>query len=183
MRCVPWKFLFANYFTNWLPDHLPQNLITAVCADQILLSLTNPAFTMASFQHPIQSFELVKRQSQGLSNVLLASAGPYIYSYSAESGQRLDVWPQHVETSRAAASGPTSTSEDQAPPEKRIKLSSPESESEDKPSATNPLTWTNIPMVLSTSDGKHVVALTAEDKCIRVFSLSEDGKFKELSSR
>lgn len=138
---------------------------------------------MASFQHPIQSFELVKRQSQGLSNVLLASAGPYIYSYAAESGQRLDVWPQHVETSRAAASGPTSTSEDQAPPEKRIKLSSPESESEDKPSATNPLTWTNIPMVLSTSDGKHVVALTAEDKCIRVFSLSEDGKFKELSSR
>ncbi|KAJ5911828.1 tRNA (guanine-N(7)-)-methyltransferase non-catalytic subunit trm82 [Penicillium subrubescens] len=138
---------------------------------------------MASFQHPIQSLELVKRQSQGLSNVLVASAGPHIYSYAAESGQRLDVWPQHVETSRAAASGPTSTSEDQAPPEKRIKLSSPETESEGKPSANNALTWTNIPMVLATSDGRHVVVLTAEDKCIRVFSLSEDGKFKELSSR
>lgn len=141
---------------------------------------------MASFQHPIQSLKLVKRQSQGLSNVLVASAGPYIYSYAAESGQRLAVWPQHVETSRGTASGPTSTSEDQAPPEKRIKLSSPETEFEDKPSATtdkNSLTWTNIPMVLATSDGKHVVALTAEDKCIRVFSLSEDGKFKELSSR
>lgn len=174
---------FRQLFHQLSLDHLPQNLITAVCADQILPSLIKTAFTMASFQHPFQSLELVKRQSQGLSNVLVASAGPHIYSYAAESGQRLAVWPQHVETSHAAASGPTSTSENQAPPEKRIKLSSPETESEDKPSANTSLTWTNIPMVLATSDGKHVVALTAEDKCIRVFSLSEDGKFKELSSR
>lgn len=140
---------------------------------------------MASFQHPFQSLKLVKRQSQGLPNVLVASAGSYIYSYAAESGQRLAVWPQHVETSRGATSAPTSTSEDQAPPEKRIRLSSPENDSEQKPAATTdgPTTWTNIPMVLATSDGKHVVALTAEDKCIRVFSLTEDGHFKELSSR
>lgn len=144
---------------------------------------------MASFQHPFQSLKLVKRQSQGLPNVLVASAGPYIYSYAAETGQRLAVWPQHVETTRAATSGPTSTSEDQAPPEKRIKLSPPGNESEGKPSTTTAdstncsLAWTNIPIVLAASDGKHVVALTAEDKCIRVFSLSEDGKFKELSSR
>ncbi|OOQ84498.1 tRNA (guanine-N(7)-)-methyltransferase non-catalytic subunit trm82 [Penicillium brasilianum] len=140
---------------------------------------------MASFQHPFQSLTLVKRQLQGLSNVLVASAGSYIYSYAAESGQRLAIWPQHVETSRGATSAPTSTSEDQAPPEKRIRLSSPEKDSEQKPAATTDgfTTWTNIPIVLATSDGKHVVALTAEDKCIRVFSLTEDGNFKELSSR
>ncbi|KAJ5363834.1 tRNA (guanine-N(7)-)-methyltransferase non-catalytic subunit trm82 [Penicillium cataractarum] len=140
---------------------------------------------MASFQHPFQSLKLVKRHSQGLPNVLVASAGSYIYSYGAESGQRLAVWPQQVETSRGSTSAPTSTSDDQAPPEKRIRLSSPENDSEQKPAATTDgsTAWTNIPIVLVTSDGKHVVALTAEDKCIRVFSLTEDGHFKELSSR
>lgn len=144
---------------------------------------------MASFQHPIQSLKIVKRQSQGLANVLVASAGPYLYTYAAESGQRLTTWPQNVETSHGAAFASTATSEDQAPPEKKIKLSSPESENEGKTAATSnnsvnsSPTWTNIPIVLATSDGKHVVALTAEDKCIRVFSLSEDGKLKELSSR
>jgi hypothetical protein len=180
-------FSFRQLLHQLSPDHLHQNLITAVRADQILSSLVKPAFMMASFQHPFQSLKLVKRQSHGIPNVLVASAGAYIYSYAAESGKRLAVWPQHVETSRAAVSGPTSTLEDQAPPEKRIKLSSPENESGNKPSTTtdhkNSLAWTNIPVVLATSDGKHVVTLTAEDKCIRVFSLSEDGKFTELSSR
>ena len=143
---------------------------------------------MASFQHPIQSLKIVKRQLQGLANVLVASAGPYLYTYIAESGQRLATWPQNVETSHGAAFAST-TSEDQAPPEKKIKLSSPESETEGKIAVTSnnsvnsSPTWTNIPIVLATSDGKHVVALTAEDKCIRVFNLSEDGKLKELSSR
>lgn len=144
---------------------------------------------MASFQHPFQSLRIVNRQSQGLSSVLVASAGPYLYTYAAESGQRLAAWPQNVEIRQGAASGPTSTSEDQAPPEKKIKLSSPENESGNQPAATadnstnSSPAWTNIPIVLATSDGKHVVALTAEDKCIRVFNLSEDGKLKELSSR
>lgn len=180
---------FANCLVQLTPDYRPQTLTTAFCADQILPNLIKPIFTMTSFQHPFQSLKLVKRQSQGLPNVLVTSAGPYIYSYAAESGQRLDVWPEHIETSGGAASAPASTSDDQAPPEKKIKLSSPENESEDNPSMTTDgptnksLAWTNILKVLATSDGKHVVALTAEDKCIRVFSLSEDGKFKELSSR
>ena len=159
------------------------------CAGQILPHLIPPTFTMACFQHPIQSLRIVKRQSQGLANVLVASAGPYLYTYAAESGQRLATWPQNVETSHGAASASTATSEDQAPPEKKIKLSSPESKTEGKTAVTSSNStksspaWSNIPIVLATSDGKHVVALTAEDKCIRVFILSEDGKLKELSSR
>ncbi|KAJ5157033.1 tRNA (guanine-N(7)-)-methyltransferase non-catalytic subunit trm82 [Penicillium canariense] len=142
---------------------------------------------MASFQHPFRSLKYVKRQHQGLSDVLIASAGRHIYCYEAESGRRLDVWPQHVEISSKVASGPKSTSEDQAPPEKRRKLSSPETQAEEKPTEeilnSKSPSWTNIPMVLASPDGKYVVALTAEDKCIRVFSLSEDGKLQELSSR
>jgi tRNA (guanine-N(7)-)-methyltransferase subunit TRM82 len=78
------------------------------------------------------------------------------------------------------------------PAEKRRKLSTApddqNEESKEKPSTKkapgNQLPeWTNIPILLTSSDGKHVVAVTADDKCIRVFSLSEDGKLDEISSR
>ena len=135
---------------------------------------------MASFQHPFQCLQYVKRQSESLSDLLIASAGRQLYSYDAANGQRLDIWPQHVESETASA---TSTSEGQAPPEKRRKLSpASEDQKSEQPSSNTP-TWSNIPILVTSADGKYVIALTAEDKAIRVLQLSKDGKFQELSSR
>ncbi|KAL9093930.1 MAG: hypothetical protein Q9165_003853 [Trypethelium subeluteriae] len=41
----------------------------------------------------------------------------------------------------------------------------------------------NVIKLLSTQDEKCIVAVTAEDKCIRVFNLEEDGKLEQLSER
>ncbi|KAJ5483903.1 tRNA (guanine-N(7)-)-methyltransferase non-catalytic subunit trm82 [Penicillium diatomitis] len=144
---------------------------------------------MAEFQHPFQTLTIVTRQSNGHSDVLVAAAGPYLYSYAAKSGQRLAVWPKHIDPSHTVAALPTSDVDGQAPPGKKIKLSPVEdgadngsvpSKSDSNGSLT---TWTNIPILLSTSNGKHVVAMTAEDKCIRVFEISEAGEFLQLSAR
>lgn len=141
---------------------------------------------MASFQHPFQCVKYTKQQPSGSAGLLVASAGRRLYSYSAVDGQCLDAWPKTVESSSEFASN------DQAPAEKRRKISpapdAQKEESKEKPSTKkasgNQLPeWTNIPILLTSSNGKHVVALTADDKCIRVFSLSEDGKLDEISSR
>jgi tRNA (guanine-N(7)-)-methyltransferase subunit TRM82 len=78
------------------------------------------------------------------------------------------VWPQNVDAA-------VSASEEQAPPEKRRKLSAEEKSV--KPG------WSTIPILKVSSDGKHVVAVTAEDKGIRVLQLNEDGTLRQLSSR
>ncbi|KAJ5630031.1 tRNA (guanine-N(7)-)-methyltransferase non-catalytic subunit trm82 [Penicillium herquei] len=138
---------------------------------------------MSSLQHPFQCLQVAKRGSQGLEDVLIATAGRYLYAYTTTNGQRLDVWPQDVDSDESKAST-AQVADDTAPPEKRRKLSS-DAEGQEHKQASNKKTpvWTAIPLIVTSSDGKYVIALTSEDKAIRVFELSMDGKFKELSSR
>ncbi|KAJ5086052.1 hypothetical protein N7532_010823 [Penicillium argentinense] len=141
---------------------------------------------MASFQQPLQCVQYVKQQSPSSGEFLIASAGRHLYSYAATTGQFLDVWPKNVESNTESAP------EDQAPPEKRRKLSSGADGLEEnlkdttapkKSSGKQLPEWSNIPILTTSFDGKYVIALTAEDKCIRVFNLGENGKLEELSSR
>ncbi|PYH96399.1 tRNA methyltransferase [Aspergillus ellipticus CBS 707.79] len=136
----------------------------------------------ANFQHPFQCLQFVERPS---ANLLVGSAGSKLYSYSAETGQQLATWPQ-----AAASSDGAEAQSEQGPPEKKRRVSSgsraneasfPAGQTSEKSQA--PPAWSNIPILTSTSSGEYVVALTAEDKCIRVFQLQEDGTFVQLSER
>lgn len=141
---------------------------------------------MASFQHPILCLQHVKRQSQGLSDLLVASAGRHIYSYAATNGQRLDAWPKNVDSSSEPDASAASTSEGQAPPEKRRKISSSEEQEGKTPAPTTKSAkqaWTSIPLLVVSADSKYLVAVTAEDKAIRVLEIDPNGQLKELSSR
>ncbi|KAJ5788687.1 hypothetical protein N7457_003677 [Penicillium paradoxum] len=152
---------------------------------------------MAGLQHPFQCLRYVNRQSAGQSDVLVATAGRNLYTYDVSSGQRLDVWPQPVDANvedKSSDPAPASEGEDQGPPEKRRKLSSPSEDQKDVESESKPESktkdskkdasnsWTNIPL-LTIAHGKYVVILTAEDKCVRVFGLDNDGKLEQLSAR
>ncbi|PYH50069.1 putative tRNA methyltransferase [Aspergillus saccharolyticus JOP 1030-1] len=128
-----------------------------------------------NFQHPFQCVQYVQRPQAKL---LLVSAGPRLYSYSAETGQRLASWPQDTGSS------------DQEPPEKKRKVSSSESgpleegkAAEKNEKAKTAPAWSNIPIVTSTSNGEYAIAVTGEDKCIRVFQLQDDGSLNQLSER
>ena len=131
-----------------------------------------------NFQHPFQCVQFLDRRSAGRQDLLVASSGSKIYSYAAESGQRLAIWPQTVEGS-------------QEPPEKKRRVSNaaeptceankPAGEDPEKPPVST--AWSNIPLLIASSSGEHVVALTAEDKCVRVFAVNEDGALEQLNAR
>ncbi|KAJ6045093.1 uncharacterized protein N7446_003295 [Penicillium canescens] len=129
---------------------------------------------MRYLQHPFQCLRYVARESAGQSDLLIAAAGAKIYSYSASTGDCLDVFPSANEST---------------PPGKRRKLSSPseqkdeQSESAGKQSKEDvKLTWSSIPLLI-VAQGKYVIFLTAEDKCIRVYSLKDNGQFVKESVR
>ncbi|KAL2802669.1 hypothetical protein BJX63DRAFT_437661 [Aspergillus granulosus] len=135
-----------------------------------------------NFQHPIQGLQFVKRKTGGSRDVLVASAGAKLYSYAAESGQRLSVWPQDgADSSTANDAG--SNPETEGPPEKKRKVDPLEKKESAVPEKKKPAAWSHIPILTSTPDGEYVVALTGEDKSIRVFQIEEDGAFQELSAR
>lgn len=151
---------------------------------------------MANFQHPYQCLRST-RSSGSIPELLVTSAGPHLYIYNAANGERLDIWPPtSPDSTNDPASETAEPSSDQGPPGKRRKLSG-----DDNPDAqagqVNPqsqkkllhsnahgkLPWSEIPIVTTTSDGNYVVATTLEDKTVRVFQLSHDGKLQELNPR
>ena len=143
-----------------------------------------------NFQHPFQSLQFIERLSNGLQDLLIASAGPRVYSYAAGNGQRLGVWPQNVESFSNETTGPESTSDGQAPPEKKRKVSPSGNETNEESKSTDgsdkshvSVTWSTVPLLVPSSDGKYVVALTGEDKTIRVLKLAEDGTLEQLNAR
>ncbi|OJJ47832.1 hypothetical protein ASPZODRAFT_131423 [Penicilliopsis zonata CBS 506.65] len=128
----------------------------------------------ASFQQPFQGILYVDKKTAGSRRLMVASAGSKLYSYDAASGQRLAVWPADSEL-RNEESQPAS--DPQGPPEKKRKIS----EAKDVDAVS--VTWSNIPLLISSSNGEYVIALTAEDKCIRVFRVEDDGTLRHLSAR
>ncbi|KAL2823189.1 hypothetical protein BDW59DRAFT_149062 [Aspergillus cavernicola] len=135
-----------------------------------------------NFQHPFQCIQFVKKKNGDSRNVLVASAGPKIFSYAAESGQRLSIWPQKgadLPDANDAGSNP----ENEGPPEKKRKVDPASEQTASAASGKKSATWTNIPILTSTPDGEYLVALTGEDKCIRVFQIEEDGSFQQISAR
>ena len=141
----------------------------------------------ANFQLPLQCLQSLEKRGAESQRFLIASSGGKIYSYAAETGQRLSSWPQDVDASNANNSKATETetgSEDQAPPEKKRKVSpSEEGPAETSKSTVKASTWSSIPCLVAHSNGDYVIALTAEDKCVRVLRLKDDGTLEQLSER
>ncbi|KAE8352079.1 guanine-N(7)--methyltransferase non-catalytic subunit trm82 [Aspergillus coremiiformis] len=139
------------------------------------------------FQSPFQCIQYLEKQGTSSRRLLIASSGGKIYSYAGETGQRLSSWPQDVDPSNANNSREIDTepgSQDQAPPEKKRKVSSSVEETvQSSKSAAKALAWSSIPILVAHPNDDYLVALTAEDKCVRVFHLQDDGTFEQLSER
>lgn len=138
----------------------------------------------------------------------MAASGPYIHTFSAHHGSRISTWP----TMRASeqvddgamkqpsfSTGHSVSETDDAAferPQKRRRLSSTredsgssaeivvQSESRDVGGLESK--QSSSPRIVSlacTSTGQYIVAVTGEDKCIRVFELTAGGTIKQLSKR
>lgn len=163
---------------------------------------------MTTTCHPFQKLCYVP-QPDGI-GLLLAANGPNILSVDLRKGLVASKWPddtrrlpdvQDHEVSQAGGLGGTSREDD--PPSKRRKLSpfrqyeqaSSESsvsiefvsqrlKGQRRKKKIDPeFALPNVSHLISTADGLHVIAVTAEDKCIRVFELDAVGSLKPLSER
>ena len=145
-------------------------------------------------------------------DLILAASGSRIYSFNASSGALLSRWPSttasHTELlykdvslapSTGEYSGHDIQQEEDEPerPEKRRKLSSA-GQCSDSTSAEivvedgrgrnsrskgrDPSDPAVIKLV-APSSGRHIVAVTGEDKCLRVLSIREDGSLEQISER
>ena len=159
--------------------------------------------------HPYQCLLYCAQPARTNAGVLVAASGPYIHTFSVEDGTNLYTWPSNevlkssnekgedtdhgCETIEEARSG----REDQGRPRKRRRLSPPGEDSGssaeivvDGGSVANgrgtkvkQASHPPVTKLAGTSTGQYVVAVTGEDKCLRVFELSKIGCLKPLSER
>lgn len=121
--------------------------------------------------------------------MIVAAAGARIYCFSAENGDLLSTWPSDGISDRTDSAAVAGNDDGKEPPEKKRKLS-PSTDSDATGSAHNgqnraslSSSWSTIPLLVTTSDGSHAIAVTAEDKCVRVFELGANGTLTQLSQR
>ena len=148
---------------------------------------------------PFQRLLYCSQQSSTHLNVLLAASGPSIRVFAAEDGTFISKW-SHVETPegeknpRDRSPGSHDAKE---PPLKKKKLSGGDDAASDtsvevvvedgskrrrKPKR-KPFSIPSVVLLIATTDGKYIVAVTGEDKTIRVLELLGNGTLKQLSQR
>lgn len=154
---------------------------------------------MTNVHFPAHKICLTKNEGK---QILLAATGPCIRTLSFPDGRQLSTWPQDdVEES-------SDEEDEQEPPGKRQKLNHSEHASlrrqdseaseasieivaegqkRQKGERRRPkipdLTLPNVSHLITTSDGRYAVAITAEDKAVRVYSISKRGRLRQKSSR
>ncbi|KAL9617872.1 MAG: hypothetical protein Q9160_007360 [Pyrenula sp. 1 TL-2023] len=154
--------------------------------------------------HPFQRIVHSGNAVDG-NDFLVAAAGPHIFVLNFKDGAVLSRWPYN---DKLSGNGGSLSSDEIArpsngePPEKRRKISKSQEDGASSESSTSveietervkgqrrkpkPKPKSNLPNVshlLTTSDGRHTVAITAEDKCIRVFEIGGRGTLTALSER
>ena len=156
---------------------------------------------------PFQGLVCCPNASNVRSSILLAASGPYIYSFDAQDGSYLSSWPSQglerrevalAEVSWAEESTSTkaceSTEVERPPKRRRTSLSRAvssstsaeiliESQVKTDSNKTPQVSHADVSRLICTSNGGHVIAVTGEDKAIRVFQLWEDGSLTQISER
>ena len=155
------------------------------------------AFNM---MHIFQCLLVCKLDAPGISEVLLAASRSRIFVFSMSSGNLISTWQSSLKSAAASLRAENFLSEDHGPaerPAKRLKKCSPKEgsdtssteivteDAQTKPvKSSRPQTGNaNVIKLTATSDGRHVVAVTDEDKCVRVLHLDPNGCLRQLSER
>ncbi|KAK2733963.1 tRNA (guanine-N(7)-)-methyltransferase non-catalytic subunit trm82 [Myotisia sp. PD_48] len=140
-----------------------------------------------SFQHPLQRIEYLRTSSR---NFLVGAAGPKLFVFGADNGAQLDVWPSNSQSQQppieSTIDQPSTHEGTASPPGKRRKLSQTVEEGDGNRGtqiSSTSCAWTVIPLLIASPTGGYIVALTGEDKCIRVFQVDANGCLSQLSER
>jgi len=152
--------------------------------------------------HPFQCLFYCPNAGGGSSQILLAASGSHIHTFDVSKGVLLSTWSSCVESEGSSdnkvepQSGTTASvageERGSQPPRKRQRLT-PSNEDVDSSSAeivvdskiSRGRAASNPPIVKVsiTGNGQYIVAVTGEDKCIRVLELSANGLLRQYSER
>ena len=159
--------------------------------------------------HPYQCLLYCQQASQSETGILVGACGSSIRTFNAQNGQYLSSWPPFQSIAHARSVESSNTKESEEPllkdpledeperPTKRQRLSPAREESASSSTEivvagdsdnreVSTSQQPSIPPIIKlagTSTGEHVIAVTGEDKCIRVFDLAADGTLTQLSER
>ena len=158
--------------------------------------------------HPYQCLCYCPQASKSGAGIIVGASGCSIHAFSAQNGKHLSTWPSLDDKYvQARSEPPKSENNSEAPypkntspdgtgqPAKRQKLSLARDESgsssaeivvtrdsdDDHLSSSRQPSKPPVIKLISTSNGQQVIAVTGEDKCIRVFDLAPDGILTQLS--
>ena len=152
--------------------------------------------------HPFQCLLYCSLSSEV--RVLVAAAGPYIHTFDVSKGKYLSTWPslgnskflvEEAAITESQSDDVTVSKVDSAesPHAAKRRKFSPAGGSSESSSAEIVLEnhavevprTLNPPIVklAATQNGQYVIAVTGEDKCIRVFELARNGVLNEFSER
>ena len=152
---------------------------------------------MAATHHPFQKLCLVPKTMERPS-LLLAAAGPSILTYDLEIRKVLSHGPPFGEAiskddwqAHASANGPSPAKRrkldhatlSQEASEESVEIVAERRKGERRKPKIEESRLPNVSHLIATSNGRSVIAITAEDKCITVFSLSSVGKLLIESQR
>lgn len=154
--------------------------------------------------HPYQCLLYCYRPEESISQVLVAAGGSCLHVFNVLNGQNLSSWtsasglfssPSKIEAAnpvRGKKNVENEAIDDLQPSPKRRKTSSGPNVSTESSSTEilvdigdsgNELHSNPISKLAATSSGQHIVAVTGEDKYLRVFELPGDGLLKQISER
>lgn len=138
---------------------------------------------------PQQPFRCLRYVDHQGSRLIIASAGAKLYSISADDGRKLYTWPPSENVGNTAPQADSAERGDE-PPEKKRKLlpgstagHEKEAAQDQSESTISASAWSTIPIVVISHSGRYVIAVTAEDKHIRVLEIGSDGTLTQLSAR
>jgi len=143
-----------------------------------------------SFRHPFQRL-CYFRPTRKESGVLIAATGPYICSFDLVEGRLLSRWPRDQEHDDSSES-----EDDSGRPRKKQRVSEAHHSSDDSIEIVSERVkgqrrktkmvsskLPNVSHLFATRDGNHVIAVTTDDKCARVFKVGKNGRLRVLSER
>ena len=158
--------------------------------------------------HPYQCLLHFSRDDDGSSSILVAASGSYLHTFNVQSGVLLSTWSSNNDERPLGAHENNNKDEShleqynstdetlEERPQKRPRISPVRDDSGSsteivvnrseefapdfhRKQESNPA----ISKLAGTSNGQYVIAMTGEDKCVRVFELSENGILTPLSER
>lgn len=149
-------------------------------------------------QHPFQKLCYVPSSSK----LLLAAAGSHIFSFTLRSGKLLAQWPSNAQeddksdevenegsqkveepVSKRRKVEPIMADENSSDSSVSVEIVAERAKGQRRKQKPVNSTVPKVSHIVATKDQRHVIAVTTEDKCIRVFELGKKGKLKLLSER